>query len=221
MATYHVNAPNTHISERVASEQWDLGTNTGSNLGIVSVTDGETNQVWDVGEAVTVTFFRIGGGTIDFGGFYRGTVTIDGVVYPVVQLNAASGGTHYALGSGNVSETLGNISSLLNTSGSFTVCFFPGTMIATPSGERRIEDLVPGDPVLIGAPGVVPVTWTERLARKLLQRFGFGRAVPVKWVGRQTVSTLFGPAERLMPVRFAAGSLGGGGGASPFCRIAT
>ncbi|TBX27797.1 Hint domain-containing protein, partial [Nioella sediminis] len=33
---------------------------------------------------------------------------------------------------------------------------------------------------------------------------------PVKWIGRQTVSTRFGPAERLMPVRFAAGSLGDG-----------
>jgi len=36
------------------------------------------------------------------------------------------------------------------------------------------------------------------------------RTVPVKWIGRQTVSTRFGPAERLMPVRFAAGSLGDG-----------
>ena len=36
------------------------------------------------------------------------------------------------------------------------------------------------------------------------------RHCPVKWIGRQTVSTLFGPAERLMPVRFEAGSLGDG-----------
>ena len=37
-----------------------------------------------------------------------------------------------------------------------------------------------------------------------------GRTVSVKWIGRQTVMTRFGPAERLMPVRFAAGSLGNG-----------
>jgi hypothetical protein len=37
-----------------------------------------------------------------------------------------------------------------------------------------------------------------------------GKAVPVKWIGRQTVMTRFGPAERLMPVRFAAGCLGEG-----------
>jgi len=37
-----------------------------------------------------------------------------------------------------------------------------------------------------------------------------GRTVPFKWIGRQVVSARFGPAERLMPVRFAAGSLGEG-----------
>ena len=68
------------------------------------------------------------------------------------------------------------------------LCFFPGTLIATPSGERRIEELVPGDNVMTGD----------------------GRVVATKWACRQTVSTRFGPAERLMPVRFAAGSLGGG-----------
>ena len=68
------------------------------------------------------------------------------------------------------------------------LCFFPGTLIATPAGERMIEELVPGDSILTGD----------------------GRAIATKWVCRQTVSTRFGPAERLMPVRFAAGSLGGG-----------
>jgi hypothetical protein len=37
-----------------------------------------------------------------------------------------------------------------------------------------------------------------------------GRRVAVKWIGRQTVVTRFGPPERLMPVRFAAGSLSDG-----------
>ena len=65
------------------------------------------------------------------------------------------------------------------------LCFFPGTLIATPFGERGIEVLVPGDRVLTAD----------------------GREVAAKWVCRQTVSTRFGPAERLMPVRFAVGSL--------------
>jgi hypothetical protein len=68
------------------------------------------------------------------------------------------------------------------------VCFISGSKIATPEGESCIEDLEIGDRVLVA----------------------FGSIQSVKWVGRQTVSTRFGPAERLMPVRFAAGSLGEG-----------
>ena len=71
---------------------------------------------------------------------------------------------------------------------SHLLCFFPGTLIATPAGERMIEELVPGDRVLTAD----------------------GHAVAAKWICRQTVSTRFGPAERLMPVRFAPGSLGEG-----------
>ncbi|WP_420397717.1 Hint domain-containing protein [Nioella sp.] len=67
-------------------------------------------------------------------------------------------------------------------------CFAAGTMIATPDGETAVETVQIGDLVSTGT----------------------GAAVAVKWIGRQTVMTLFGPAERLMPVRFAAGSLGDG-----------
>ncbi len=67
-------------------------------------------------------------------------------------------------------------------------CFLTGTEIATPDGSALVEDLKIGDSVLNMD----------------------GDVVPVKWIGRQTVSTRFGAAERLMPVRFAAGSLGAG-----------
>ncbi len=67
-------------------------------------------------------------------------------------------------------------------------CFLGGTAIATPDGERPVELLGPGDMVLTAD----------------------GRAVPVLWVGKTTVSTKFGPAERLMPVRVAAGALDNG-----------
>ena len=68
------------------------------------------------------------------------------------------------------------------------LCFAAGSLIATPAGEVAVERLRIGDTVLTAE----------------------GRAVPVKWIGRQTVMTRFGPSERLMPVRFAAGSLGNG-----------
>ncbi|WP_420396764.1 Hint domain-containing protein [Nioella sp.] len=68
------------------------------------------------------------------------------------------------------------------------LCFAAGSLIATPAGEVAVERLRIGDTVLTAE----------------------GCTVPVKWIGRQTVMTRFGPAERLMPVRFAAGSLGAG-----------
>nr|WP_240661606.1 Hint domain-containing protein [Nioella ostreopsis] len=68
------------------------------------------------------------------------------------------------------------------------MCFHEGSGIATAEGQVAVERLTIGDAVLTSE----------------------GDAVVVKWIGRQTVSTRFGPAERLMPVRFAAGSLGEG-----------
>ncbi|WP_425051184.1 Hint domain-containing protein [Psychromarinibacter sp. S121] len=65
-------------------------------------------------------------------------------------------------------------------------CFGAGTMIATPDGERAVEDLKTGDMV----------------------RTADGRDVAVKWVGHTTIHKTFAPAERLTPVRFRAGSLG-------------
>lgn len=67
-------------------------------------------------------------------------------------------------------------------------CFLTGTRIATQDGPVAVEELAIGD--------------------RLLKQDG--TTVPVKWIGRQTVSTRFGPAERLMPVRVLAGALGDG-----------
>lgn len=69
---------------------------------------------------------------------------------------------------------------------SFTVYFAAGTEIATESGVTLVEELKIGDMV----------------------RTFDGRDVAVKWIGRQTVSTKFGPSERLTPVKFSAGALG-------------
>lgn len=67
----------------------------------------------------------------------------------------------------------------------FTVCFAPGTAIATPEGAVAVEALSIGDPVLTAD----------------------GRTVPVKWVGRQTRAPLF---QRIRMIRVAAGALGDG-----------
>ena len=68
----------------------------------------------------------------------------------------------------------------------FVVCFLAGTMIATPTGEVAIETLKVGDLVLTAA----------------------GAAKPVRWLARQTVSTVFADPLRVMPVLVRAGALG-------------
>jgi hypothetical protein len=67
-----------------------------------------------------------------------------------------------------------------------TICFMAGTMIATPGGSMPVEALRRGDLVLT----------TDR------------RAVPVSWLGRQTVSTVFGDPLRVLPIRIKAGAIG-------------
>lgn len=68
------------------------------------------------------------------------------------------------------------------------ICFLAGTMVATPSGDVPVESLKPGDLVSL----------TD------------GRAVPVSWLGVQTISTRFADPLRVLPIRIAAGALGEG-----------
>jgi hypothetical protein len=65
-----------------------------------------------------------------------------------------------------------------------TICFLAGTNILTPSGEVHVEDLKAGDLVLT----------SDR------------RAVPVRWIGRQTVSRQFADPLRVLPIRVKAGA---------------
>ena len=196
-------------------------------LNITKVTDGELDSTFNVGDSVTVTWFDIDNREQTFPAEFIGTmsVTVSGQtrVFMVLKDTSLSDTYHYVVGLPAASAPSKIIETGISanvTAETFTVCFFPGTLIATPHGERKVEEIVPGDPILIMDSGSVPATWAGRMARKLRRRLGFRRAAPVKWIGRQTISTRFGPAERLMPVRFSAGSLGWGGGGNPFCRIA-
>ena len=84
-------------------------------------------------------------------------------------------------------DVLGTGSVTYATQQSDTPCFAPGTMIATEAGEAAVETLKIGDMV----------------------RTATGDLVPVIWIGRHTAVKTFA-RERMEPVRFAAGSLGGG-----------
>ena len=65
------------------------------------------------------------------------------------------------------------------------LCFGEGTLITTPAGDVAVEELRVGDAVLTSD----------------------GRAVPVTWIGRQTLAPRF---LRLRLIRVAAGALGEG-----------
>jgi hypothetical protein len=69
-----------------------------------------------------------------------------------------------------------------------TFCFLAGTRIATTQGAVAVESLRIGDIVFT---------------------VGGGR-VPVKWIGRQSVVTAFGPPQARWPVLVRAGALGEG-----------
>ncbi len=66
-----------------------------------------------------------------------------------------------------------------------TMCFMPGTRIRTPNGEIAVEKLSRGD----------LVTTAD------------GRAAPVAWIGRCTVSTRFADPLRVLPIRIKADAL--------------
>jgi Hint domain len=63
-----------------------------------------------------------------------------------------------------------------------------GTMISTPSGAKPVEMLEPGD---------IVSTVDDR-------------ALPVAWIGRQTISTKFADPLRVLPVRIKANALADG-----------
>ena len=159
-------------------------------------TASEANRTFTVGEAVTYgypnTYWQKTG---TFRGIYEAP---DGSVYVVIHDDDVYGDGTFVLIGPNLSpydaiaDDFDESKIKEENFGDFlVVCFLSGTLIATPDGERQVESLEAGDMVLTAS----------------------GCSVPVKWLGRQTVSTCFGPAERLMPVRFAAGSIGGGGAA--------
>lgn len=96
------------------------------------------------------------------------------------------GTEEYYLSTNDTTLTVGG--TVAATESELVYCFLEGTRIATPAGEVAIETLQAGDLVLTAE----------------------GAAVPVRWVGRQTVATRFADPLRTLPVRIAAGALGEG-----------
>ncbi len=118
---------------------------------------------------------------------YVGSVPISGggsgfVVYNVVDQNFYML-TDNQVNFGGSGDPVGPLTSTGGGSQA-PVCFMSGTCILAPSGEMNVEDLKSGDLVLTAD----------------------GRAVPVRWIGRQTVLRAFA-GETSLPVRIKKSAL--------------
>jgi len=130
----------------------------------------------DAGSTAEVTFTGAGGGSTTHSYTANGAATADvsGL------LGDVSASVHVVDAAGNAAAGQGG------TLAADPVCFYPGTLVATPAGEVPVETLAAGDLVLTAD----------------------GRSAPVRWLGRQTVSTRFADPLRVLPVRIMAGALG-------------
>jgi autotransporter passenger strand-loop-strand repeat protein len=112
----------------------------------------------ETGAIVGNTLELLSGGSVEF------STSLSGA-YP--------GGTALVVNDGGLAE--------------LTLCFYPGTRIATPAGEVAVEALRAGDMVL-----------TQNGPQ------------PVRWLGESHVHTRFADKLHSLPIRIAAGALGAG-----------
>lgn len=110
---------------------------------------------------------------------FRGTATAGALS----GFYATAGTRTYFFSSVRASDT--GYTATLHSGTNYLLCFYPGTLIRTPEGDVAVETLKVGDLVL---------TYE-------------GKAMPVRWIGRQTVSTVFADPVRTLPIRITAGAL--------------
>lgn len=162
----------------------DAGGPVATNTGVV---ENDNDSTFVVGEPSVI------GANVP--AVYSGTINVDGTEYPVFE-----GGTGFTnldfvvVPPGAPFPATANSPLPAVTQQDITfaeinaICFHEDTLILTSEGEVKVKSLQIGDLVLTAD----------------------GRAVPVKWIGRQTVHKLFTVAERFVPVRVSAGALGDG-----------
>lgn len=160
------------------------GNNNAANTTVTDVgSDGILTQGSD-SYAIGTTTARFTGyyvsvGEQHFGIFNSGLFWM--IPYNANQLNLGANGTPI------VPEiTSGSTSLFANTLTTAANCFFEGTRIATPSGARAIEELVPGDRIVTASGGVVPL----------------------RWIWQQSCPNIFGMGHDRAPIRICAHALG-------------
>lgn len=158
----------------------------------VTIADRNSNGV----ETLTITIS--GGGTLADGAGYSGLVNEGAGVYQLsgtasavtAELDAtiftAAAGATVTLKLSDLSSAYATAASDQNTVVTDTICFLAGTMIATPDGEKPVEDFARGDLVVTAD----------------------GKIAAVAWLGRQTVVKTFADPVRSFPIRIRADALG-------------
>jgi hypothetical protein len=138
-----------------------------------------------------------GGGGNDYldGGIGTDVAVYTGPRADYLATTSAGGGIQIAderAGSPDGADTVVNVENFQFSDGTFTAaelfCFYRGTLIGTADGEVPVETLKRGDLVATSD----------------------GRQLPVRWLGRQTVSRKFADPLRVLPIRIKAGALGEG-----------
>jgi len=146
----------------VDGSNYTLANNTDLTLtGTVRLEESTDNNSYVAGESVTRIYSDTNAGA-NATLFYQGTITLGGTAYPVFS-TTSGGGTHYVASDTTLTPSSGT--SALST-GATPACFFAGTLIATPTGERAIEGLQPGD-LVITREGVQPIKFVARSTRGL------------------------------------------------------
>ena len=116
----------------------------------------DTFILTDLLEAGAGTITIDGGTTSEPGG---DTLDLNGIGDRTTLTFAPSAGDPDAF-DGSITLTDGTVVTFTNIE--HIICFTPGTLIATPEGERPVEDLRPGDMVLTRDDGPQPLGWTGR-----------------------------------------------------------
>ena len=144
---------------------------------------GSVNGVFEVGEEILSAEGE------DAGSTYIGTGLIDGIT--VVVTANPDGAIRFFVPASVPPGTISwptNLMDIPLDAIDTVICLAKSTLISTPKGHRKIETLSIGDEVM-----------TEN-----------GSIVSVKWIGRQTIPTVFCLAARVRLVRVRAGALGDG-----------
>ncbi|GGC87870.1 hypothetical protein GCM10010994_52310 [Chelatococcus reniformis] len=126
------------------------------------------NVHWDAGDTVTL----LAGNVLEITQLEDGTT---------IRLQLDPGGSYGGVPYQLIDDRAGGTAIVVT-------CFCRGTRIAAPGGERPVETLAAGDPVLTAA----------------------GEIRPIKWIGRQTVVSAFADPLYCYPIRIAAGALAEG-----------